>query len=84
MWGLLAPGGGILGRYWWKALRLVWEEPGCGVARVTLVQNCRKTGFIVSVCRKNCFEYVRVMCFRRLLPGAVAEQAFVSKPKYSC
>lgn len=82
MWGLLAPGGMVEG----TVEVLVWEEPGHDVARVTLVQNCRKSGFIASVCRKkkNCFQYVRVMCFRRPLPGAVAEQAFVSKPKYRC
>lgn len=49
MWGLLAPGGMVEG----TVEVLVWEEPGHDVARVTLVQNCRKSGFIASVCRKK-------------------------------
>lgn len=32
---------------------------------------------------KNCFENAELMCFKRLLPHSVAEQAFASLSKYS-
>lgn len=65
MWGLLAPGGMVEG----TVEVLVWEEPGHDVARVTLAQNCRKSGFIASVCRK---KLLWVMCKGYMLQKAAA------------
>lgn len=57
------------------------EIPGESTAESTVDEPGRNP---ITGSHSNCFENVKLMCFKRLLPHSVVEQAFASLSKYSC